>query len=187
MLHAAQRQPEALVIGIDAAPEAMRESSRRAARRVGAGGAPNALFLVGDATRPDGLQFLAGCVDDLRVTLPWGSLARAVLDAEPILLDGLAALLRPGGHLRLLLSRTDRDLGLGRTPLAGAEITRLAHALAAGRFAVRVARPATLDDVRPLDSSWAKRLGIPHQRQAWVIALERLPSPGGTAAPRAAV
>ena len=187
MLHAARRQPEALVIGIDAAPEAMRESSRRAARRLAAGGAPNALFLVGDATRPDGLQVLAGCVDDVRATLPWGSLARAVLDAEPSLVDGLAALLRPGGRLSLLLSLTDRDLGLGRQPLADAEVTRLAHAFAAGRFAVRVARPATADDVLRLDSSWAKRLGIPLQRPAWVIALERLPSPGGTAAPHAAV
>jgi 16S rRNA (adenine(1408)-N(1))-methyltransferase len=187
VLHAARRQPGASVIGIDTAAEAMRESSRRASRRLAAGGAPNALFLVGDATRLDGLQVLAGRVDDVRVTLPWGSLGRAVLDAEPALVDGLAALLRPGGRLNLLLSLTERDLRLGRHALADAEVTRLAHGLAAGRFAVCHARPATSEDVGRMDSSWAKRLGIPHQRPAWVIVLERLPSPRGTAAPRTGV
>jgi len=66
VLHVARRRPEALIIGVDTAAEAMRETSRRAARRPGAGGAPNALFLVGDATRLDGLEVLAGRVDVVR-------------------------------------------------------------------------------------------------------------------------
>lgn len=174
MLHAARSQPEALVIGIDAVAEAMRESSRRAARRPAAGGAPNALFLVGDVTRLEGLEALACRVDDVRVTLPWGSLALAVLDAEPALVGGLAALLRSGGRLRLLLSFTDRDLGLGRPPLADSDVERLAHELAGACFEVREVRRATGQDVAESGSSWAKRLGIPHRRTGWLIVLERL-------------
>jgi hypothetical protein len=41
---------------------------------------PNARFLVGDATAA--LELLAGRVDELRITLPWGSLLQRLLDGE---------------------------------------------------------------------------------------------------------
>ena len=41
---------------------------------------PNALFLVADAV--DALRLLEGRVDELRITLPWGSLLRRVLEGE---------------------------------------------------------------------------------------------------------
>lgn len=58
----------------------MREASRRAAGPVHKGGLPNALFLVGDAGAA--LAMLQGRVDELRITLPWGSLMRVVLGGE---------------------------------------------------------------------------------------------------------
>jgi hypothetical protein len=54
--------------------------SWQAARPVRKGGAPNALFLTGDAI--EALLLLRGRVDEVRITLPWGSLLRAVLDGE---------------------------------------------------------------------------------------------------------
>jgi hypothetical protein len=54
----------------------MVEASRRAAK----GALPNALFVVGDATGV--LLQLDGSVDEVRITLPWGSLLRAVLEGE---------------------------------------------------------------------------------------------------------
>jgi len=53
------------------------EGSRRAARK---GGLPNVVFLVADAT--EALALLYGRVDEVRITLPWGSLLRRVLDGE---------------------------------------------------------------------------------------------------------
>jgi hypothetical protein len=41
---------------------------------------PNALFVVADARVA--LERLCGRVDELRITLPWGSLLRAVLEGE---------------------------------------------------------------------------------------------------------
>ncbi|CAN5778772.1 N/A [soil metagenome] len=187
VLHVARRRPEALIIGVDTAAEAMRETSRRAARRPGAGGAPNALFLVGDATRLDGLEVLAGRVDEVRVSLPWGSLARAVLDAEPSFIDRLVVLLRPGGRVRLLMSLVDRDGGLGRPPLSEGQVRRLAADLAVDRLTIREVRAATSEDVSATGSSWAKRLGVPSRRPAWLVELERPDSPSGTARPPARV
>jgi len=68
------------VIGVDTDPSGLREASRRADRPVRKGGVANALFLVGDASAA--LVLLRGRVDEVRVTLPWGSLLRAVLDGE---------------------------------------------------------------------------------------------------------
>ncbi len=158
----------------------MRDTSRRAARRLKSGGAPNALFLVGDATRLDGLEVLTGCVDEVRVSLPWGSLARAILEADPAFIARVVALLRPGGRVRLLISVTDRDGGLGHAALADAEVERLAARLAGDRCAVREVRQATLEDILAAGSSWAKRLGIPHRRPAWIIELERRTDAQGT-------
>jgi hypothetical protein len=41
---------------------------------------PNALFIVADACEV--LTALQGCIDEVRVTLPWGSLLRAVVEGE---------------------------------------------------------------------------------------------------------
>jgi tRNA G46 methylase TrmB len=65
-----------LAIGVDAAADNMRDASRHAAR----GGLSNALFLAGDATQA--LTLMQGRVDEVRITLPWGSLLRAVLAGE---------------------------------------------------------------------------------------------------------
>ena len=80
MLHAARRNPEALVIGVDTNASGLIEASRRATRPARKGGLPNALFLVGDAS--EALVLLAGRVDQVHVTLPWGSLLRAVVEGE---------------------------------------------------------------------------------------------------------
>jgi len=76
----ARRHPDALVIGVDTNAANLIEASRRAARSVSKGGLPNLLFIVADAT--EALSALAGRVDILTITLPWGSLLRAVLEGE---------------------------------------------------------------------------------------------------------
>lgn len=73
----ARANPEALVIGVDTDAHGMREASGRAARK---GSVPNAVFLVSDACLA--LHALQRRVDELRITLPWGSLLRLVLSGE---------------------------------------------------------------------------------------------------------
>jgi tRNA G46 methylase TrmB len=76
VMRLAHAAPCALAIGVDTNASGFREASRRAAR----GGAPNALFLVADASAA--LESLRGRVHELRITLPWGSLLRAVAEGE---------------------------------------------------------------------------------------------------------
>jgi 16S rRNA (adenine(1408)-N(1))-methyltransferase len=76
----ARANPSALVIGVDTDASGLREVSGRAARPVRKGGLPNALFLVAEASIA--LVALRGRVHDLRITLPWGSLLRLVLEGE---------------------------------------------------------------------------------------------------------
>jgi hypothetical protein len=61
-----------LLIGVDTNAAALVDTSRRAP--------PNALFLVADAL--EALQVLCGRVDEVRITLPWGSLLRRLVDGE---------------------------------------------------------------------------------------------------------
>ncbi len=77
VLRAARRDSNLLAIGVDSNAEALREVSRKAAQQYKL---PNALFLVGDAT--EALRLLRDRVDDLRITLPWGSLLKRVLEGE---------------------------------------------------------------------------------------------------------
>jgi tRNA G46 methylase TrmB len=76
-LRLAREHPNDLVLGVDASRDALIEPSRRAARKHAL---PNAVFVVADAF--SALRELSGRVDELRITLPWGSLLRAVLEGE---------------------------------------------------------------------------------------------------------
>lgn len=72
MLRLARQSPDTFVIGVDTNAAGMQDASRKAP--------PNALFLVADAV--DALRVFESQVDELRITLPWGSLLRRVLEGE---------------------------------------------------------------------------------------------------------
>lgn len=168
-VRAARRTPTSLVIGVDTEPSALREPSRRAGRRPEKGGLPNVVFLAGDARTPPAV--LDGWVDDLRVTLPWGSLLRAVVEPDTAFVGRVARLLRPGGTARFLLSATARDNeGL---VVDERTMSRIGASWCREPLRPTGTRPATMEDVASLGSSWAKRLGIPCRRPAWVLVVER--------------
>jgi 16S rRNA (adenine(1408)-N(1))-methyltransferase len=77
VLHLARHRSDTLFIGVDTNAAGLVDASRRAARK---GRLPNALFLIGDATTV--LPLLKGRLDEVRITLPWGSLLRRVLEGE---------------------------------------------------------------------------------------------------------
>ena len=84
MLQAARREPGCLAIGVDAEASRLQEASRRARKHALA----NTLFLAGDAAAA--LRLLHGRVDELRITLPWGSLLRLVVDGEQQFAEAVA-------------------------------------------------------------------------------------------------
>jgi hypothetical protein len=163
----ASADPDALVIGIDAVAQAMVESSRRAARSLGRGGRPNALFLVA------GVESLTPEIDAIaqRVTIrfPWGSLLAGALGFEPVA-SKIAALVAPGGSLELGLSITGRDgnrVATGR--LEPLDVAGIADRF--GRLGLQLVenRPIDSGELDRLASTWARRLRVGSDRPArWV-------------------
>jgi tRNA G46 methylase TrmB len=84
VLRAARLDPGCLAIGVDAEASRLQDASHRARRA----GLSNTLFLAGDAA--DALRLLSDRVDELRITLPWGSLLRLVLDGEQAFAEAVA-------------------------------------------------------------------------------------------------
>lgn len=166
LAHAATH-PSRFVLGVDAVAEPMTDSSRRAARPVGRGGAPNARFVVSAlGALPRELDGLAALVT---VHFPWGSLRDAATGHDPAGMSRLARLLAPGGRLELLLADGERDAA---APL-DSDAARAAYA--ALGLEVFDARPATLSDAVAAHSSWGKRLlrNPSAGRSAWRLVLGR--------------
>lgn len=155
----ARRHPELLCVGIDANPDLVTHVSRRALRGRERGGAPNLIFLRAPvAALPGPLAGLAGRV---RIQFPWGSLLRAVVLPEVETLTRIAALLRPGGVLEVLVNASAithaavlARMGIPRRTLQGIREDMVSSYPAAGLMVRRW-------EVVPLqpDSSWAGRLG----------------------------
>jgi 16S rRNA (adenine(1408)-N(1))-methyltransferase len=169
-VRAARSNPRWLVIAVDADASAMARASRLAARAPRKGGLPNLLFLAGNATELRGL--LAGRVDELRVVLPWGSLLRAARTTKPWFVDMIASALSCTGRATIMLSVTSREGAAGLEPLDDHAARELASAYEACGLRVYAVRRATREDVDRLGSSWARRLGVPERREAWLLELE---------------
>jgi len=150
VLQRARREPTTLAIGVDPVASAMAETSARAARRADRGGLPNALFAVTSVEQlpPE----LANRADEVTVILPWGSLLDGIVGADPAVVGSMAALLRPGGRLEIVVSSVPRD---GHRPLDAAG---LAAAFRAFDVTSLETRAVTLPELRALGSTWAKRL-----------------------------
>ncbi|HVM31181.1 MAG TPA: hypothetical protein VM305_10505 [Candidatus Limnocylindrales bacterium] len=167
----ARREPRTLVIGLDAAARALAATSRRAAAPARRGGLPNALFLAAAAETLPGP--LAGRADEVTVVLPWGSLLRGLALPEPAQVTAVAGLLRTGARLELMLSIDGVDSSAGLPLTTAQSMGDLAARYANIGLGCRELRPASDDDVERLGSSWARRLGIPRRRPAWLLTFER--------------
>jgi len=75
-----------------------------------------------------------------------------------------------------MASLVERDAparGVGANDGGGALLDPLATALQAAGLHIIEGQPATAADVARLGSSWAKRLGIPDRRPAWVLTARK--------------
>jgi 16S rRNA (adenine(1408)-N(1))-methyltransferase len=167
VLAVAAAQADRLVVGVDASAAGMAEASRRAARRAGRRGLPNALFVVAAAEALP--RELDGLADRVTVHFPWGSLLRGLLAADPAILGGLVRVMRPGATLSMLVSSTARDRGAGVEPLDERALAALAVDYGRSGLEVTRIRPATPADVAASRSTWGRRLGAGAQRPAWLL------------------
>lgn len=153
VLDRALDEPTALVVGVDASGASMATASRRADRR----GPRNALFFAEGAERLADSP-LAGQADVLTVTFPWGSLLRGVVGLDDAALAGIAAVLRPGGGIRVLASVVPSDGVVGMDCLDASWETAIRAAWQAAGLELTAFLPATGAIVARSRSTWARRL-----------------------------
>ena len=158
----AKADPRRLVVGIDALRENLAEMSRKAARKPARGGLPNVLFVAASAETPP--AELAGRADEVSVILPWGRLMVGLIRPDDDVLAGLAALAKPGAAMRFVLNAEvwgdpvpveARDLP---EPTPERVLGELAPRYAAHGIEVGEARLMTLEEIRALPTTWARKL-----------------------------
>jgi predicted RNA methylase len=151
--HAAQANPAALVIGVDACRENLEATSRRVP--------DNALFVIANAhALPPALH---GTAQRVTVNFPWGSLIDGLLtDGSPVL-DGLRALTVTGAALDVRLN-AGALAEAGWTLEAGADQVR--GLLTRHGFSVQAALRWTARDLKAFPTTWAKRLAFGRDPQA---------------------
>jgi 16S rRNA (adenine(1408)-N(1))-methyltransferase len=167
--HFASRNPDSLVIGVDANADALRETSRRFAAKPSRGGLSNAL--LGRLPLADAPGELFGLADSLTVLLPWGSLLRAVAVPDRDALGALRALVKTAATLRVLFGYGPRTDGaaIRAHDLPALDVPKtlgvLEDAYRDAGFMVK-ARVVDTDEVRELPTTWARRLAYSgHERR----------------------
>ena len=146
----ARTSPNRLVLAVDANADRMIEASRRASRPTARGGLQNVLFAVA-ALEALPVAF-NGLADLVTVHFPWGSLRSAAIGAGGAGAGRIAALVRPGGTLSMLVADAEHD----GAPLLDPASVRAAYASLG--LSIVEDRPAGLDDAVAVHSSWGKRL-----------------------------
>jgi 16S rRNA (adenine(1408)-N(1))-methyltransferase len=168
----ARSDPDALVVGLDAGPDAMRKVAARAAAKPAKGGLPNALFVWASVEQ---LPVELTGVTDVHVLMPWGSLLRALVQPEEAVLQRIAAACVPGARFLVTLNLHAwrppvPEVGAASEPTP--ESARDELATAYGRAGWQLESADYLDDaqIAELGTSWTKRLGSSRDALA-VLAL----------------
>jgi putative methyltransferase len=146
VLHVARTRPNWFALGVDACRENLSKASRKAP--------PNALYVIANALAlPSELR---GMASKVTINFPWGTLLTGLLDGEPILLEGLLAIARPGAALEIKLNAGALSEAGYTLESGGAQVRQ---ALYEGGFAV-VGDLQWLDGrgLRRCQTTWAKRL-----------------------------
>lgn len=160
VLTLARRRPDALVIGLDAGPDAMRKTAARAAAKPTKGGLPNALFIWAAV---EDLPAELTDIGELHCLMPWGSLLRAFVEPNAHVLRGVADRCRPGADFLLTL-----NLHAWRPPVPEVgdtaeptpdSIVDLATAYASAGWRIDSADYLDAAGIAELGTSWTKRLG----------------------------
>ena len=147
VLHVARTSPTWFAVGVDACRDNLREASRKAP--------PNALYVIANALALPTME-LGGVASKVTINFPWGSLLAGLLDGEPMLLEGLLAISRPGAALEVRLNAGALAEAGYTLKSGGARIRRALHE---GGFEV-AGESLRLDarELRQCPTTWAKRL-----------------------------
>lgn len=165
-LAVARARPDALVVALDANRDNMRRAATRAAAKPARGGLPNAVFVWAAAeSLPEEFD---GAVNEIHVLMPWGSLLRGMLGADPVILRNLRRVAARGASMLVTL-----NLHAWRPPVPEVDgvpepdpssaATLLAGVYRAAGWKLTGAAYLTPEQVEALATSWTRRLGSSRQ------------------------
>ena len=157
-------------MAVDASGDGMRKVAARAARKPAKGGAPNLVLLQAELSAIGAP--LTACADEVTVMMPWAGLLLAAAGIDANGLACLRALCRPGARLRAVLSYDPaRDTGVPEAAaLDNAWITGALERRYREQGFERVDTHAvSMDELRTIPTTWAKRLGFGPARPVWRI------------------
>lgn len=161
VLHEARRRPDTLVVGLDAAPDAMRPTAASAARKPSRGGVPNAVFVWAAVEKlPVGLTG----VTEVHALMPWGSLLRAFVRPDHDVLAEIAGHCTTSARFLITVNLhawRPRVPEVGDTPEPTPEsaLAALAPAFALSGWTIQNADYPDAAALADLGTSWTKRLG----------------------------
>ncbi|HEX2901813.1 MAG TPA: class I SAM-dependent methyltransferase [Jatrophihabitans sp.] len=163
--HLARTEPDALVVGLDAAKDNLRKVSGRT-------DAANLLFLWAAVEQ---LPAELRAIDELHVLMPWGSLLRGMLGEPPAVLAGLAARCTPGARFLITLNLHAwrppvPEVGGHPEPTPDSAQADLAAGYARAGWAIERAWYLDEAGIAELATSWTRRLNSSRDRLA-VLAL----------------
>ena len=167
-LRAARNDPTTFAIALDPSIDRLRDGARTALREK----LRNALFAVASIEQLP--CELAGRADAVTITLPWGSLLRGIVQAEPAVLGPLARLTKVRAAVRVLLSVEPSDRATGLPPLGLATLRGNAGIYAQAGFLLERCADATPDEIGGSGSSWARRLANGEERRIFAMTLRRV-------------
>jgi 16S rRNA (adenine(1408)-N(1))-methyltransferase len=146
VLHVARACPTWFTIGMDACRDNLRTASRKAP--------PNALYVITNALAlPE--EELGGMASKVTINFPWGSLLTGLLDGDPMLLEGLLTIARPGATLEVRLNAGALTEAGYTLESGGAWVRRALHE---GGFDVGDLVRQDARELRQCPTTWAKRL-----------------------------
>lgn len=177
--HLAAQRSDWLVIGLDALDEPMGEIAYRAVRKPARGGRSN-LVLLRAAIESVPVE-LHGIADEVDVLLPWGALLEGIVRARPEVVDGIAALARPGARVNVTLNG---EIWLDSTPARYGDLPVATPEYVAdviepefrrAGIDLGTARYLTAAEAKALPTTWARRLGHgrPHPRFVHIEGVRR--------------
>jgi 16S rRNA (adenine(1408)-N(1))-methyltransferase len=152
-----------LVVGLDALDEPMGEMAHKSMRKPAKGGRANLVFLRAAVEALPGE--LLGIADEVHVLLPWGRLLEGIVLAREDVVEGLAALGRPGTHVDITLNgeiwAESAPTRYAHLPVATPEYVTevVAPGFARAGIDLAPARYLSADEAKALPTTWARRLG----------------------------
>lgn len=177
-LELARIRPNELVIGLDAVKDNLRRAATKASANPKKGGLPNLVFVWAAAERLP--SELTG-ITEMHVLMPWGSLLRGMLGADPAMLRGLAAICGPDATFLVTLNLHAwrppvPEVGEHSEPTPDSAVTELGPTLAAAGWRLDSAEYLDHDRIRELGTSWTRRL-TSSRHQFDVLALTGVINP----------